>query len=231
MPLIICGPTGRTAVELVARARSRGQPVWVEVTAASIALEGSHYYNSCWRHAAAFVCAPPLRDDPTAPDAIVSALAKDHYQIVCSDDHSYTAEGKEAFSGRTNFAFIPPGLNGAEDRLGVAWERGVEAKGFEDGGVERFVAVTSANAARALNLYPRKGRVAAGSDADLVVWNVNNLRQVSSKTHRHKADFNVFEGLKLRGAPEFVIAGGRLVVYEYQVRVMWRAPAPPSLFA
>ena len=98
--------------------------------------------------------------------------------------------------------------------MSVVWEKGVESGKMSLG---RFVAVTSANAARALNAYPAKGRIAEGSDADLVVWNRNNLRHISARTHHHGADFNVFEGLKVHGAPEHVIVGGRVAVYEYQL--------------
>jgi len=83
--------------------------------------------------------------------------------------------------------------------------------------VTRFVEVTSTAAAKMLNIYPRKGAIAEGSDADLVVWNPSNLRTVAQKTSHHQADFNVLEGLVLRGAPEFVLQGGRIVVAEYQV--------------
>lgn len=77
--------------------------------------------------------------------------------------------------------------------------------------------MTSANAAQAFGVYPRKGRVAADSDADVVVWNMDNIRKISSKEQNGQGDFNVFEGLTVHGAPEFVVAGGRVAVYEYQL--------------
>ena len=121
--------------------------------------------------------------------------------------------------------------------MSVVWEKGVESGKM---GLSRFVSVTSANAAKAMNAYPAKGRIAEGSDADIVVWNRNNLRDISARkvnsfqssvgivkvltakrtpcrTHHHGSDFNVFEGLKVHGAPEHVIVGGRVAVYEYQL--------------
>ena len=93
--------------------------------------------------------------------------------------------------------------------------------------------------AKALGVYPRKGRIEAGSDADILIWNPNNLRSISHKTHLQSVNFNVFEGMKIHGAPEFVLAGGRVVVYEYEVnpsggsgkgRVIATPSFPPTLY-
>jgi len=77
--------------------------------------------------------------------------------------------------------------------------------------------VTSSAAAKLLNLYPRKGCIAVGSDADIVIWNANNLRTITKKTQHQAADFNIFEGQKVTGAAEFVLCGGKIVVAEYQL--------------
>ena len=81
----------------------------------------------------------------------------------------------------------------------------------------RYVEVTSSAAAKLLNLYPRKGCIAEGSDADIVIWNTNNPRTITQKAQFQTADFNIFEGLKVTGAAEFVICGGKLVVAEYEM--------------
>ena len=99
--------------------------------------------------------------------------------------------------------------------MAVLWEKVVFA---EKATASKFVALSSSSAAKMLNLYPQKGRIEEGSDADVVVWNPNNLRTVSIKeTSESKADVNVFEGLSVHGAPEFVVANGRVVVYEYEI--------------
>ena len=132
--------------------------------------------------------------------------------MVCSDNKTYTAESKAV--GKGDFTKIPHGINGLEDRLSIVWEKIVHSEKTD---TARFVAVTSSNPAKALGIYPRKGRIEVGSDADIVIWNPNNLRSISRKTHLQAADFNVFEGMKVHGAPEFVLCGGRVVLYEYEL--------------
>ena len=94
--------------------------------------------------------------------------------------------------GRINdFTKIPNGVNGLEDRMSVIWEKGVHAGIMTP---ERFVGATSTTAARIFNIYPQKGVIAPGSDADVVVWNPNKTRVISAETHHHAVDFNIFEG-------------------------------------
>jgi len=93
--------------------------------------------------------------------------------------------------GRDDFRKIPNGCNGLEDRLSLIWEHGVKQGKLDK---TRFVAVTSSNAARLFNCYPKKGIIAEGSDADVVVWNPNVDRIISNKTSHHNMDFNAFEG-------------------------------------
>jgi hypothetical protein len=113
--------------------------------------------------------------------------------------------------GKDDFAKIPHGVNGIEERMSVVWERGVRTGKLDPC---RFVAVTSTNAAKLFNMYPRKGRIERGADADVVVWDPEAVRTVAARTHHSAADFNVLEGVQLHGVPLAVVSNGRLLLEE-----------------
>ncbi|XP_041983664.1 dihydropyrimidinase isoform X2 [Aricia agestis] len=215
-PLYIVHMMSKSAVEALRLARRRQrQPIFGETLAATVGTDGTHYRNACFRHAAAHVLSPPLRPDPTTPEAIVQALADDDLQLIGSDNCTF-AEGDKA-RGRDNFAHIPNGVNGAEDRMAVLWQKAVNT-GMMD--PCRFVAVTSATAARVFNLWPRKGVIAAGSDADVVVWDPRLQRTISASNHHHAVDFNIFEGQNVSGSPQYVIVNGRVCLDDGNLRVV-----------
>lgn len=139
---------------------------------------------------------------------------RNHLQTTGSDNCTFNKEHKEL--GKKDFTKIPNGVNGVEDRMSVVWEKGVEGRIISP---QKFVAITSTNAAKIFNLYPRKGRIAVGSDADIVIWNPEATRIISAKTHYQACDFNIFEGMKCHGVPEVVIVRGRVCVENGTVRV------------
>nr|XP_012138424.1 PREDICTED: dihydropyrimidinase isoform X1 [Megachile rotundata] len=214
-PLYVVHVMSRSAAEAVQIARKRGICVFGETLVATIGTDGTNYAHKCWRHAAAYVMSPPLRPDPDTPDVILNMLATDDLQVVGSDNCTFNADQKAL--GKDDFSKIPNGVNGVEDRMSVLWEKGVHA-GIMD--PTRFVAVTSTNAARIFNLYPRKGVIAIGSDADIVVWDPNRKRTISAQTHAQAVDFNIFEGMEVHGVPEYVIVEGRVCVDECELKVV-----------
>ena len=119
--------------------------------------------------------------------------------------------------GKDDFTKIPNGVNGLEDRMSVIWEKGVHSGVMTK---ERFVDVTSTTGAKIFNLYPQKGVIQPGSDADIVVWDPSKSRTISAKTHHHAVDFNIFEGMTVHGIADYVITNGRLVVEEGQLKVV-----------
>ena len=117
--------------------------------------------------------------------------------------------------GINDFTKIPNGVNGLEDRMVVIWENGVHSGKMTK---ERFVDATST--AKIFNMYLRKGVIAPGSDADVVVRNPSRMRVISAETHHHAVDFNIFEGMEVHGIAHYVITGGLVMVDEGELKVV-----------
>ncbi|XP_024942594.1 dihydropyrimidinase isoform X1 [Cephus cinctus] len=204
-PLYVVHVMSRSAAESLEAARRRGVAVWGETLAAALGTDGTNYRHSCWRHAAGHILSPPLRPDEKTPEVLMTKLATDGLQTTGSDNCTFNADQKAI--GKDDFSKIPNGVNGVEDRMSIVWEKGVHS-GIMD--PTRFVAVTSTNAAKIFNLYPRKGVIALGSDADIVIWDPSRKRTISAQTHHQAVDFNIFEGMEVHGVPEYVIVNGRV---------------------
>ncbi|XP_018303657.1 dihydropyrimidinase isoform X5 [Mycetomoellerius zeteki] len=214
-PLYITAISSKSAADVVSAKRSDGIIVFGETLASTIGIDGSEQYGKDVERARRFITNPPLRPDPTTPAYLTEHLAQDNLQTTGSDNCTFNAEQKAL--GKDDFTKIPNGVNGVEDRMAVLWEKGVHA-GIMD--PMRFVAVTSTNAAKIFNLYPRKGVITVGSDADIVVWDPNRKRTISAQTHVQAVDFNIFEGMEVTGVPEYVIVNGRVCVDECELKAV-----------
>jgi len=213
-PLYVVHVMSKTAADIIIRKRNEGLVVFGEPIAASLACDGTHYYHRCWRHAAGYVLSPPLREDITTPDYLMQLLANG--DLDCTGTDNCTFNSKQKARGINDFTKIPNGVNGLEDRMSVIWEKGVASGKMTK---ERFVEVTSTTAAKIFNFYPSKGVIAPGSDADIIVWDPEKSRTISAKTHHHAVDFNIFEGMHVRGIADYVLSNGRVVVDEGQLKV------------
>eukprot|EP01117_Protostelium_nocturnum_P019371 TRINITY_DN838_c0_g1_i1.p1 TRINITY_DN838_c0_g1~~TRINITY_DN838_c0_g1_i1.p1 ORF type:complete len:501 (-),score=193.97 TRINITY_DN838_c0_g1_i1:49-1551(-) len=205
-PVYIVHVMSKGAADVISAARKEGKRVFGEPIAAGLGTDGTHCFHCNWRHAAAYVMGPPLRPDPTVREYLMRLLVNNDLQCVGTDNCTFNADQKAL--GKDDFTKIPNGVNGIEDRMSIVWEKGV-ASGLMT--PQEFVRATSSNAAKIFNIYPRKGRIAAGSDADIVLWDGKEKRTISAKTHHHAVDFNIFEGMTVRGVAVTTISRGKIV--------------------
>jgi dihydropyrimidinase len=197
--------TCRESVEALARAKAAGQHCYGETCPQYLLLDDSVYEKPNFE-GAPFVMSPPIR--PRAgghQDALWAHLGSGILSAVGTDHCPFTIEQKRM--GKDDFTKIPNGGTGIEERLALLYTSGVCEGRIS---LERWVDVVSTSPARIFGLYPRKGSIAPGADADIVVWDPAGERTISARTHRSKCDRNIFEGFKVKGKPSYVIAGGRV---------------------
>jgi len=214
VPVYIVHVSCIESADAIARARARGQRVYGEVLAGHLAVDDSAYRDPDFTRAAGHVMSPPFRPK-SHQEALWRGLQSGNLHTTATDHCTFCATQKAA--GADNFAKIPNGCGGVEERMAVVWDEGVNTGRLTP---SEFVAVTSANAAKLFNLYPQKGCVAVGADADLVVWDPAGTKTLSAKTQFSKGDFNVFEGRTVRGIPSHTLSQGRLVFVQGDLRAV-----------
>ncbi len=211
-PLYIVHVSTEDTVAAIIRARSHGQRVYGEALAGHLTIDESVYRNPDWNIAAAHVMSPPFRAKHHQ-DALWGALAAGHLHTTATDHCAFCADQKGA--GRADFSKIPNGCAGVEDRLAVIWDAGVNTGRLTP---NEFVRVTSTNAAQIFNLYPRKGAVAVGSDADLVVWDPSATKTITTAGSISKVGYNVFEGRTVTGVAKVTLSHGKIVWIDGELR-------------
>ena len=211
VPLYIVHTSSIEAHEAIRRARSLGRRVYGEPLIQHLVLDETEYLHPDWDHAAQRVMSPPFRDR-TNQDDLWNGLRAGSLQVVATDHCAFTTEQKR--SGRGDFTKIPNGTGGLEDRMPVLWTRGVGTGRLT---MNEFVAVTSTNIARILNLYPRKGAIAVGADADIVVWDPKATKTISAATQHSAIDYNVFEGIAVEGLPRTTLSRGEVACHDGKV--------------
>jgi dihydropyrimidinase len=205
VPVYIVHTSSEQAHEAIRRARQKGMRVYGEPLIQHLTLDESEYFNREWDHAARRVMSPPFRDK-SHQDSLWAGLAAGSLQVVATDHCAFTTEQKR--TGVGDFTKIPNGTGGLEDRLSVLWTKGVETGRITP---SEFVAVTSTNIAQILNIYPQKGAILVGSDADICVFDPKLGKTISASNQTSIIDYNVFEGVKVSGLPRYVLSRGDVV--------------------
>jgi dihydropyrimidinase len=205
-PLYVVHVTCKEAVEPIAEARDKGWDVWGETCT-------QYFFNSLDDIAkpnfegAKYVYSPPVRDKSNW-DVLWNAVRTDVLSVISTDHCAFLFDGQKTL-GKDDFSKIPNGGPGLENRLQMIHEFGVREGRLS---LNRMVELLATNPARLFGLYPRKGTIAVGSDADIVVFDPEKQVTLSAKTHHSKSDYNLFEGTTVTGSPEVVLLRGQVLV-------------------
>src|SRR5437588_492143 len=205
-PVYIVHMSCNDALEKVREARDRGVPVYGETCPQYLYLSIENFDVPGFE-GAKYVFTPPLREK-WHQEKLWQGLAKDTLQVV-STDHCPFCFKEQKELGKEDFTKIPNGGPGIEHRLSLVYTGGVHGKHFSP---NRFVQLVSTAPAKLFGLYPRKGTIAVGSDADLVLFDPHQEEVISAKTHHMRVDYSMFEGIKIKGAPKTVFLRGRAVI-------------------
>tara|TARA_R110002095_G_scaffold74342_3_gene63405 strand:- start:1570 stop:2496 length:927 start_codon:yes stop_codon:yes gene_type:complete len=211
VPLYIVHVSCEQAHEAIRRARQKGIRVYGEPLIQHLTLDESEYFNADWDYAARRVMSPPFRDKLNQ-DGLWAGLAAGSLQVVATDHCAFTTAQKR--SGIGDFTKIPNGTGGLEDRMPVLWTKGVRTGRLT---MNEFVAVTSTNIARILNMYPKKGAIMPGADADIVIWDPEASKTIKAEKQKSAIDYNVFEGFEVTGLPVMTLNRGEIVFKEGDV--------------
>ncbi|KAJ7963544.1 Dihydropyrimidinase, partial [Quillaja saponaria] len=204
-PLYVVHVMSIDAMEEIAKARKVGQKVVGEPVASGLVLDDSWLWNPDFKTAAKYVMSPPIRASGHNK-ALQAALSTGVLQLVGTDHCAFNSTQKAL--GIDDFRKIPNGVNGIEERMHLVWDTMVESGQIS---VTDYVRLTSTECARIFNIYPRKGAILPGSDADIIILNPNSSFEITSKSHHSRLDTNVYEGRRGKGKIEVTIAGGRVV--------------------
>lgn len=205
-PVYIVHLSCNDALEKVREARDRGLPVYAETCPQYLYLSIENFDVPGFE-GAKYVFTPPLREK-WHQEKLWNGLKRDHLQVV-STDHCPFCFKEQKELGRDDFTKIPNGGPGIEHRMSLVYSGGVAQGRFS---VNRFVELVSTTPAKLFGLYPRKGTIAVGSDADLVIFDPDRKHTISAKTHHMRVDYSMFEGISVTGMPDVVLSRGRIVV-------------------
>jgi dihydropyrimidinase len=210
VPVLIVHVSGPEAIEQIRWAQNKGFSVYAETCPQYLFLTAEDMERDGFEGAKC-ICSPPPRDKSSQED-VWRGLENGTFQVFSSDHAPFRYEddkGKKMLGEDTHFKYIPNGVPGVETRLPLLFSEGV-GKGRID--LCRFVELTSANPARIYGLYPRKGTIAVGSDADIAIWDQDKEVEITNEILHHNVDYTPYEGIRVRGWPETVLSRGEVIV-------------------
>ena len=207
VPVYIVHLSARDALNAVRDARDRGSQAFAETCPQYLFLSIDDMGNGF--EGAKYVCSPPLRSADHQDD-LWTGLIKDDLQVVSTDHCPFDFEGQKDL-GKGDFRKVPNGLPGVEDRVDLLHDGGVVGGRITR---ERWVEIISTSPAKLFGMYPRKGSVTVGADADLVIYDPNATRTISAKTHHMDVDYSCYEGREVRGRSDIVLSRGAVIVRE-----------------
>jgi dihydropyrimidinase len=205
-PVYIVHLSSEDALNQVREARSRGVPAFAETCPQYLLLTIDELRRPDFE-GAKYVFTPPLREKQNLPK-LWDGLKDDNLQVVSTDHCPFCFEDQKVL-GRDDFTKIPNGGPGIENRLQLIHHHGVNQGKIS---LNRFVEIVATTPARIFGMYPKKGTLSPGSDADIVVWNPNAEHVISAKTHHMRVDYSMFEGFRVKGNARQVFSRGELIV-------------------
>jgi dihydropyrimidinase len=206
VPIYIVHLSAAEALEMVTEARDRGLPAFAETCPQYLFLSYENYEEPGFA-GAKYVMSPPLRSKETQ-DRLWRGLAFNDLQAI-STDHCPFCMKEQKTMGKGDFSKIPNGAPGIETRMSLVYDGGVRPGRIS---LNRFVELTATSPAKIFGLFPRKGTIAPGSDADIVIFDPEKKVRLSAKTLHMKVDYNPYEGREVTGATDTVISRGRVII-------------------
>jgi dihydropyrimidinase len=210
VPILIVHVSGREAVEQIHWAQGRGMKIYAETCPQYLVLT-EHDLHGHGFEGAKCICSPPPRDKANQA-AIWDGLASGVFHILSSDHAPFRyndPKGKMIRGDKTPFNWVPNGIPGVETRLPILFSEGVKKGRIS---LQRFVELTATNPAKMYGLYPRKGTLAIGADADIVIYDPDRKVTITNSLLHHNVDYTPYEGLEVTGWPETVLSRGDVVV-------------------
>jgi dihydropyrimidinase len=217
VPVLIVHVSGTEAIEQIRWAQSRGLRVYAETCPQYLFLTGDDLDLDGFEGARC-ICSPPPRDEANQR-SVWRGLQNGTFQVFSSDHAPFRyndPKGKMIRGTDAPFRYVPNGIPGLETRLPLLFSAGVQEGRID---INRFVQLTATNPARIYGLYPTKGTIAVGSDADIVLWDPQATRRITNTQLHHNVDYTPYEGIEVRGWPVMTLVRGEVVVSEGELRV------------